>query len=125
MANAVAASVITADDVVARGGIVNAFIAAVGTAETVYVTVPYTGTISKAYFVSDAAGNSADAAITLKTAADAAIAEFTIETAYAAGTVKTDSTLQNTSVTDGTALKLATDGGGGSAGKGYLTLVII
>lgn len=125
MANAVQANVNTEDDVVARGYVVSAQIAAVGTAATAYIPVPLGGTISRVYFVSDAAGGDADAALTLKTSANDAIAEGTIATTYVAGTAVTDASLQNTTVATGAVLKFATDGGGNSAGAARCYVMII
>lgn len=105
--------------------VLNYTIADVSTAETILVYVPYTGVVTGVYSVLEGAISAADATVTLKTSADAAMASLTIANASsAAGDIDSDTSISNSSVTAGTYLKLATDGGSTGAQRLWVTVVM-
>lgn len=105
--------------------VLNAVIADISTAETVWIVCPVAGTIAGVYTVIDGALASADATVTLKTSADAAIASIVVtQSGSAAGDVDSDTDLTNATVTAGQALKLATDGGSTNSVKCWVSILV-
>lgn len=100
-------------------------IADVSTAETVYIPVPVTGTVTRVDSCLQGAITVADATVTLVQSNDNAMASLTItQSGSAAGDVDTDSSISNAAVTAGSYLKLATDGGSTTAAKLLVTITI-
>jgi len=100
-------------------------IADVSTAETVYVPVPVSGTVVRVDTCLQGAITTADATVTLDTSADAEMASIVIaQSGSAAGDVATDSSINNGAVTEGSYLKLSTDGASDTAAKVLVTITI-
>lgn len=86
-------------------------IANVSTASTVYVPIPFAGTISKVVTVLEASIASADATITVKNSAAASMGTITVAySGSAAGNVDTLSPSSNNTVTANSFITIATDG---------------
>ena len=100
-------------------------IADLSSAETVYVPVPVSGTVTRVDVCQQAAINTADATVTLVTSADAAMASLVIAASgSAAGVIDTDTSISNAAVTAGSYLKLATDGNSTGSAKALVTITI-
>jgi len=100
-------------------------IADVSTAETVYVPVPVSGTITRVDSCLQGAITVADATVTLVQSNDAAIASLPIAfSGSAAGDVDTDASPTNTTVTAGSYLKLSTNGNSTTAAKLLVTITV-
>lgn len=103
----------------------SAVIADVSTAETVYVPIPYAGTVAKVQSVLEGALTSADATITVKDSAGNSMGSLTIaHTSSAAGDVDTLSPPSNEDVTAGDFITIETDGGSTGTKKLWLTVVV-
>jgi len=100
-------------------------IADVSSAETLYIPVPVAGTVVRVDSCLQAAINTSDATVTLVQSDDSAMASLTIaQSGSAAGDVDTDSSITNGTVTAGSYLKLATDGGSTGTAKLIVTITI-
>lgn len=103
----------------------NAVIADVSTAETVYIPIPYAGTITKVISVLGGAITVADATITVSNSAAASMGTLTVAyTSSAAGDVDTLAPGSNNTVTADDYITIATDGGSTGAQKLWLTVVL-
>lgn len=100
-------------------------IAALGTAETVYVTSPIAGKIVRVDGVS-AAANGIDISTVTVSIGAADIATLAFPADYAAGTVISDATPEATGnvLAAGGAIKVVTDGAGDGAGKAQITIYV-
>lgn len=103
--------------------VVTTSITAIGTAQDVATVLPIGGVIAKLTGVSAAANGSASSTVTVTNATlEVGILVFT--SSYAALTVIEDTTLLNTRVASGTAIKIATDGTGDGAGQAEVQIVV-
>lgn len=97
----------------------------VSTAETMYIPVGVTGVVSRVDTVLGGTISGADAGISLTTSSDQGMANITIANAGSgAGDVDSDATINNSSVTAGSYLKLSTDGASTGAVKVYVAITI-
>ena len=97
----------------------------ISTTDTVYVSCPIAGTVTR--FESCLGGpiTVADATVTLKDSSDNAMGSLTVaNAASAAGDVDTDSTISNNTVSAGDMLKVATDGASTGSVKLFVTILI-
>jgi hypothetical protein len=91
---------------------------------TVYVPIPFAGTISKVVTVLEASIASADSTITVKNAAAASMGTITVEySGSAAGDVDTLSPSSNNTVTADSFITIASDGG--STNTAALRFVVV
>lgn len=103
----------------------SAVIADVSTAETVYIPMPYAGTVSKVTTVLSGAITAADATITVSNSAAASMGTITVAfTGSAAGDVDTLAPASNNTVTDDDYITIATDGGSSTAQKLWINVVV-
>jgi hypothetical protein len=109
----------------ARQYTLNALIADVSSAETVYVPIPYSGTVVKVVSVLEGALTVADATVTVSDSSAASMGTLTIAfTSSAAGDVDTLAPASNNTVTDNDFITIATDGGSTDAQRLWLTVVV-
>jgi hypothetical protein len=109
----------------ARQYTVNALIADVSSSETVYVPIPYSGTVVKVVSVLEGAITVADATVIVSNSSAASMGTLTIAyTSSAAGDVDTLVPASNNTVTDNDYITIATDGGSTDAQKLWLTIVV-
>jgi hypothetical protein len=109
----------------ARQYTINTFIADVSSSETVYVPIPYSGTVVKVVSVLEGAITVADATVTVSNSSAASMGTLTIAyTSSAAGDVDTLAPASNNTVTDNDYITIATDGGSTDAQKLWLTIVV-
>lgn len=105
--------------------VLNAVIADISTAETVWVVCPVAGTIVGVYTVIAGTIATADSTVTVTTAADAAIASIVVTASgSAAGDVDADVVLTNDTVTAGQALKVSTNGNSTNSVKCWVSILI-
>jgi hypothetical protein len=91
---------------------------------TVYVPIPFAGTISKVVTVLEASISSADSTITVKNAAAASMGTITVEySGSAAGDIDTLSPSSNNTVTADSFITIASDGG--STNTAALRFVVV
>ena len=103
----------------------SAVIADVSTAETVYIPMPYAGTVSKVITVLEGAISVADATITVKNSAAASMGTITVAfTSSAAGDVDTLAPASNNTVTDDDYITVETDGGSTTPEKLWVTVIV-
>jgi len=103
----------------------SAIISNVSSAETVYVPVPYSGTVVKVTSVLEGAITVADATVTVSNSAAASMGTLTIAfTGSAAGDVDTVAPASNNTVTDDDYITIATDGGSTDAQRLWVTIVV-
>ena len=96
----------------------------VSSAMTVYVPIPFAGTISKVVTVLEAAIGSSNAVVTVKNAAAASMGTITVAHASsAAGDVDSLEPSSNNTVTANSFIKIASDGG--STNSASLRFVIV
>jgi hypothetical protein len=109
----------------ARQYTINALIADVSSSETVYVPIPYSGTVVKVVSVLEGAITVADATVIVSNSSAASMGTLTIAyTSSAAGDVDTLVPASNNTVTDNDYITIATDGGSTDAQKLWLTIVV-
>lgn len=102
-----------------------AVIADVSTAETVYMAIPYQGTVVKVTSVLQNAITVADATVTVSNSAAASMGTLTIAfTGSAAGDVDTLAPGSNNTVTDSDYITIATDGGSTTAAQLWVTVTV-
>jgi len=100
-------------------------IADVSTAETIYVPIPVTGTVTRFDTCLQGAISVADATVTMVQSDDSAMASVTVAySGSAAGDVDSDTSITNASVTAGDYLKISTDGGSTTAVKLLGTITV-
>ena len=103
----------------------SAVIADVSTAETVYIPMPYAGTVSKIITVLEGAITVADATITAKNSAASSMGTITVAyTSSAAGDVDTLAPGSNNTVTDDDYITVETNGGSTTARKLWVTVIV-
>lgn len=103
----------------------SAVIADVSTAETVYIPMPYAGTVSKIITVLEGAITVADATITAKNSAASSMGTITVAyTSSAAGDVDTLAPSSNNTVTDDDYITVETNGGSTTARKLWVTVIV-
>lgn len=97
----------------------------VSTAETIYIPIPYAGTITKIVTVLEGAIATADDTITVRNAAGTSMGTITItQSGSAAGDVDTLTPASNNTVTDDSFITLETDGASTSAQRLWVTVVV-
>jgi hypothetical protein len=103
----------------------SATIADVSTSETIYIPMPYAGTVSKIITVLEGAITSADATITAKNSAASSMGTITVAfTGSAAGDVDTLAPASNNTVTDDDYITVETDGGSSTAQRLWVTVIV-
>jgi hypothetical protein len=103
----------------------SAVIADVSSAETVFIPMPFAGTVTKVITVLEGAVTAADATITVENSAAASMGTITV--AYvgsAAGDVDTLAPLSNNTVTDDDYITVETDGGSTTAQRLWVTVIV-
>ena len=101
----------------------NAVITDISTAETVYIPIPYAGTVNKITTVLGGAIGTSDATITLKNSAAASMGTVTVATAIsAAGDVDSNASLSNNTVTANDYITVETNGASTNAVKLWVTV---
>ena len=102
-----------------------AVIADVSTAETVYVPVPYAGTVAKVVTTLEGAIATADDTITVTNVGTGSMGTITItQSGSAAGDIDTLTPASNNTVTADQAISVATDGASTSAQRLWVTIVV-
>ena len=97
----------------------------VSTAETIYLPIPYAGTIVKVITVLENAITTADATITVKNTAGLSMGTLTITQAgSAAGDVDTLEPASNNTVADNSYVTVETDGASNTAARLFVTIVV-
>ena len=97
----------------------------VSTAETIYLPIPYAGTIVKVVTVLENAITTADATITVKNTAGLSMGTLTITQAgSAAGDVDTLEPASNNTVADDSYVTVETDGASNTAARLFVTIVV-
>jgi len=105
--------------------VITTVIADVSSAETIYVPIPYAGTVAKVQTVLEGAITVADATVTVSNSASASMGTLTIAfTSSAAGDVDTLAPASNNVVTDDDYITIATDGGSTDAQRLWVTVVV-
>jgi len=100
-------------------------LADVSTAETIYLPIPYAGTVVKIVTVLENAITTADATITAKNSAGASMGTITItQSGSAAGDVDTLAPASNNTVTDDDYITVETDGASNTAARLFVTIVV-
>ena len=100
------------------------YIENISTANTVYVPIPFAGTVMKVVTVLEAAIGSSDATITVKNAAAASMGTITVtQSGSAAGDVDTLSPSSNNTVTADSFITITSDGG--STNTAALRFVVV
>lgn len=103
----------------------SAVIADVSTAETIYIPMPYAGTIAKITTVLGGAITVADATINAKNSSALSMGTITVAfTGSAAGDVDTLSPSSNNTVTAGDYITIETDGGSTSAQRLWINVIL-
>lgn len=100
-------------------------IANVSNSETVYVPIPYAGTVTKVVTVLEGAITMADATVTVSDSAAASMGNITVAfTGSAAGDVDTLAPSSNNVVTANDFITVATDGGSSASQRLWFTVVV-
>lgn len=103
----------------------NGVISNVSNAETVYIPIPYAGTVSKVVTVLEGAITTADATVTVSDSAAASMGDITIAfTGSAAGDVDTLAPASNNVVTANDFITIETDGGSSASQRLWFTVVV-
>ncbi len=123
VANGAGSGAWTAKETLA-GETLTGYIDNISAVSTVYVPIPFAGTISKVVTVLEASISSADATITVKNAAAASMGTITVAySGSAAGDVDTLSPSSNNTVTADSFITIASDGG--STNTAALRFVVV
>ena len=94
-------------------------------ASTIYLSMPYAGTIEKVTTVLATAISSANAIITVKNSSNASMGTITVaHTSSAPGDVDILSPSSNNTVTAGSYIKLETDGGSSTSARVYFSVAL-
>lgn len=97
----------------------------VSVADTIYIPVPYAGTVAKVVTVLDGAITGANDTITVRNAAGASMGTITItQSGSAAGDVDTLVPVSNNTIANDSFVRLDADGASGTAQILYVTVVI-
>jgi hypothetical protein len=103
----------------------SAVIADVSTAETIYIPMPYAGTIAKVTTVLEGAITVADATINVKNSSAVSMGTITVAyTSSAAGDVDSLSPASNNTVTADDYITVETDGGSTNAQRLWVTIIL-
>jgi hypothetical protein len=95
----------------------------VSTAETAYLVVPFTGTLTKVETILGGAISGADATVTVSNTAGLSAGTLTIaQSGSAAGDIDTLTPASNNSFAAGTKISIATDGASTTAARLFITL---
>ena len=110
----------------AQGYVVSAVIADVSTAETVYVPIPYSGTVAKVTTALEGAIATADDTITVTNVGVGSMGTITItQSGSAAGDIDTLTPASNNTVTNDDVISIATDGASTSAQRLWVSVTIV
>ncbi len=97
----------------------------VSTASTIYLAIPYAGTVKKVVTVLAGSLTTANAIVTVRNSAGTSMGTLTITQAgSAAGDVDTLTPVSNNTVTSDSRIQIDTDGGSDTARKLYVTVYI-
>lgn len=103
----------------------NIVIADISTAETVYIPIPYAGTITKVVSVLEGAIATADATITPKDASGSSMGTLTVAfSGSAAGDVDTLTPASNNTVTADSFITVETDGASTNTVRLFVTVIL-
>lgn len=104
---------------------ISGVISDVSTSETVYVPIPYAGTVAKITTVLEGTLTTADATVTASNSAAASMGTITVAfSGSAAGDVDTLAPASNNTVTADDYITLATDGGSTGAQRLWFTVTV-
>jgi hypothetical protein len=113
----------TADIFNTNSGSLNAYLADVSTASTVYVVIPFACTITKVSSAIAVAITVANSIVTISNNADASMGTITIAfTGSVAGDVDTLTPASNNTFTAGQRMKITTDGGSTTVSPTHFTI---
>ena len=108
-----------------RQHILISYLEDVSTAETVYIPIPFAGTISKVTSVLTNAITVADSTVTIKNSSGTTMGTITVAfSGSAAGDVDTNSSLTNNTVSADTYITIETNGNSNTASKLWLAVVL-
>ena len=97
----------------------------VSTAETVYIPIPFAGTITKVTSVLTNAITVANSTVTIKNSAGTSMGTMTIAySGSAAGDIDSNSSLTNNTVTANSFITIETDGASNTSAKLWLSIVL-
>ena len=97
----------------------------VSTASTVYIPIPFAGTVTKVVTVLEGSLTTANATVTVKNAAGASMGTLTItQSGSAAGDIDTLSPVSNNTVTNDSRISVETDGASDTTRKLFVTVYI-
>ena len=97
----------------------------VSTASTVYIPIPFAGTVTKVVTVLEGSLTTADATVTVKNAAGVSMGTLTItQSGSAAGDIDTLSPVSNNTVTNDSRISVETDGASDTTRKLFVTVYI-
>jgi hypothetical protein len=103
----------------------SAVIADVSSAETIFIPMPFAGTVTKVITVLEGAITSANAIVTVKNSAAASMGTITVAfTGSAAGDVDTLAPVSNNTVTDDDYITVGTNGGSSTAQRLWVTVIV-
>ncbi len=97
----------------------------VSTASTVYLAIPYAGTVKKVVTVLEGSLTTANATVTVKNSAGTSMGTLTItQSGSAAGDIDTLSPVSNNTVTNDSKISIETDGASDTSRKLFITVYI-
>jgi hypothetical protein len=97
----------------------------VSTASTVYIPIPFAGTVTKVVTVLEGSLTTANATVTVKNAAGSSMGTLTItQSGSAAGDIDTLSPVSNNTVTNDSRISVETDGASDTTRKLFVTIYI-
>lgn len=97
----------------------------VSTASTVYLAIPYAGTVKKVVTVLEGSLTTANATVTVKNSAGTSMGTLTItQSGSAAGDIDTLSPVSNNTVTNDSKISIETDGASDTTRKLFITVYI-
>lgn len=97
----------------------------VSTASTVYIPIPFAGTVTKVVTVLEGSLTTANATVTVKNAAGSSMGTLTItQSGSAAGDIDTLTPVSNNTVTNDSRISVETDGASDTTRKLFVTIYI-
>ena len=97
----------------------------VSTASTVYIPIPFAGTVTKVVTVLEGSLTTANATVTVKNAAGSSMGALTItQSGSAAGDIDTLTPVSNNTVTNDSRISIETDGASDTTRKLFVTVYI-
>ena len=97
----------------------------VSTASTVYIPIPFAGTVTKVVTVLEGSLTTANATVTVKNAAGSSMGTLTItQSGSAAGDIDTLTPVSNNTVTNDSRISIETDGASDTTRKLFVTVYI-